>query len=301
MSVVEQLQTAAAAAATSVAPATVTIGRDGGRGLGVVTAPGVVVTNAHNLRGRQVTVTFADGRRETGEVRGVDSDGDVAVVAVDTGTTPAVSWSETAPVVGTPVWTVTRTPHGGVRVTSGTVSAVGQPFRGPGGRLIAASVEHTAPLARGSSGGALVDADGAVLGLNTHRLGDGFYLALPTDAALRTRLEHLASGQSPSRRRLGVALAPAHAARRLRAAVGLPERDGLLVRGVEDGSPAATADIRRGDLIVSVDDATIATADDLFSALDTTATRLRIVVVRGDVEVTTEVDFATSEPDASAG
>jgi serine protease Do len=162
-------------------------------------------------------------------------------------------------------------------------------------------VEHTAPLARGSSGGALVDADGAVLGLNTHRLGDGFYLALPTDAALRTRLEHLASGQSPSRRRLGVALAPAHAARRLRAAVGLPERDGLLVRGVEDGSPAATADIRRGDLIVSVDDATIATADDLFSALDTTATRLRIVVVRGDVEVTTEVDFATSEPDASAG
>ena len=66
----------------------------------------------------------------------------------------------------------------------------------------------------------------------------GLLLALPADAALRARVEALGRGEAPQRPRLGVALAPPRAARRLRAAVGLPERDGLLVRGVESDSPA---------------------------------------------------------------
>jgi serine protease Do len=292
MSVLDELQTAAAAVTEAVAPATVRIGRDGGRGLGLVTAPGVVVTNAHNLRGRQVTVTFSDGRSAAGEVRAVDGDGDVAVVAVDTAAAAPVQWSATEPAVGMPVWTVTLTPTGATRVTAGAISALGRPFRGPGGRLIAASLEHTAPLARGSSGGALVDAEGRVVGLNTHRLGDGFYLALPTDAALQARIDRLVAGESPVRRRLGVALAPAHAAQRLRAAVGLPARDGLLVRGVEDGSPAAVAGLRSGDLIVEVGGRPIATADDLFGALEVTEPHLTVVVARGGDEVTADVDFA---------
>jgi serine protease Do len=297
MSLLDELQQAAVVVTEAVAPATVRIGRDGGRGLGVVTAPGVVVTNAHNLRGRQVTVTFSDGRHAVGEVRAVDSDGDVAVVAVETETAAPVTWSSVEPAVGRAVWTVTLTPTGATRVTSGMISAVGRPFRGPGGRLIAASLEHTAPLARGSSGGALVDADGKVVGLNTHRLGDGFYLALPTDAALQGRIDRLIAGESPVRRRLGVALAPAHAAKRLRAAVGLPERDGLLIRGVEEGSPAAAAGLRSGDLIVEVGGRPVATPDDLFAALEVTETHLSVVVARGGDEVTVDVDFT---PPASA-
>ena len=299
MSVLEELQEAAAAAGAAVGPATVRIGRDGGRGLGLVTAPGVVVTNAHNLRGRQVTVTFADGRSATGDVRAVDADGDVAVVAVKTGTAPPVRWSDRVASIGMPVWTVTLAAAGSTRVTAGAVSAVGRPFHGPGGRLIAASVEHTAPLARGSSGGALVDAAGAVVGLNTHRLGDGFYLALPADADLQARIDRLAGGQSPVRRRLGVALAPAPAARRLRAAVGLPERDGLLVRGVEDAGPAAVAGIRTGDLIVEVAGRPIATPDDLFAALESDDDRLPVVVARGGDEVTVVVDFAPADASTS--
>jgi serine protease Do len=196
------------------------------------------------------------------------------------------------------VWTVTLTPGGGTRVTGGTVSSVGRPFRGPGGRLIAGSLEHTAPLARGSSGGALVDTEGHVVGLNTHRLGDGFYLALPADADLQGRIERLASGHSPVRRRLGVALAPAHAARRLRAAVGLPERDGLLVRAVEDASPAAAAGLHTGDLIVGVAGRSIVTADDLFAALDTSELRVEVVVARGGEDVTVVVDFTPTAPTA---
>ena len=69
----------------------------------------------------------------------------------------------------------------------------------------------------------------------------GLILALPADAALQRRVEALAAGEAEARPRLGVALAPARAARRMRSAVGLPERDGLLVRAVVDDSPAATA------------------------------------------------------------
>ena len=75
--------------------------------------------------------------------------------------------------------------HGAGRVTFGLVTTAGESFRGPRGRRIAGSVEHSAPLARGSSGGPLVDPAGNLVGLNTNRVGEGFYLALPADSALR--------------------------------------------------------------------------------------------------------------------
>ena len=111
----------------------------------------------------------------------------------------------------------------GLRVSFGTVSGVGRTFRGPRGRRIAGALEHTAPLGRGSSGGPLVDAEGRLVGINTHRLGEGFYLALPAGAALKTRVDALARGESASRVQLGVGLAPSHVARRLRRSVGLPD------------------------------------------------------------------------------
>jgi serine protease Do len=292
MSMIEELQAAASAVSMSVGPATVRIGRDGGRGAGVVTADGVVVTNAHNLRGPRVTITFADGRTVRGDVRGVDADGDLTVIAADTAGVTPVAWADADAVLGTPVWAVTLPASGGTRVTLGTVSAVGRAFRGPQGRRIAGSVEHTAPLARGSSGGPLVDAAGHLVGVNTHRLGDGFYLALPADADLKRRIDELARGEAPSRRRLGVALAPAHVTQRLRAAVGLPERDGLLVRGVEDDSPAGLAGLRRGDLIVAIGDRPVTGSDDLFAALDTGAESLSVTIVRGTDELTVVVSFA---------
>ena len=172
----------------------------------MVVADGLVLTNAHNLRGDEVTVRFADGRATRGTVKGVDPDGDLAVVAVDTtGATP-IAWAatdEAALGVGTAVFAAAATTGGGIRVTFGLVSAVSRAFRGPGGRRISGSVEHTAPLAPGSSGSAIVDATGALLGLNTNRIGEGFYLALPADAALRARVDALGRGESVERPRLG--------------------------------------------------------------------------------------------------
>ncbi len=289
MSLIDDLQGAIQGAAASAGPSVVGIGRHQ-RGSGVVVADGRVLTNAHNLRGDEVTVTFADGRSTVGNVVGVDHDGDLAVISVDTTGAPAIAWAADASVsVGAVVFGLAASRSGGTRVTLGTVSAVGRAFRGPGGRRISGSIEHTAPLASGSSGGALLDGSGKLIGLNTNRIGEGFYLALPADAALRERVDSLASGTSVERPRLGIAIAPAFVARKMRRSVGLPDRDGLLVRGVEDDSPAARAGITRGDLIVSVAGKPVTDADELLDAIAAAKQPYEILVVRGADEVTVKV------------
>src|ERR1700719_737161 len=76
------------------------IGQRWGAGSGIVLGAGQVLTNAHNVRGDQVTVTFADGRTAEGSVAGRDVDGDLAVIQADTGQAPALPWATTAPAIG---------------------------------------------------------------------------------------------------------------------------------------------------------------------------------------------------------
>jgi serine protease Do len=296
MSAVDEIGAAAKNVAAVVGPAVVRVGRGGGRGCGVVVEDGVVVTNAHNVRGDELTVTFADGRTAVGTVAGVDVDGDLAVVRVETDGTPSAPWRDRAVETGDVVFAVTRSAAGGTRVTFGLVSATERAFRGPRGRRITGSVEHTAPAARGSSGGPIVDANGNVVGINTNRLPGGFYLALPTDSDLRARITSLTAGESPTTPRLGVGLAPPAVARKLRASVGLPPRDGLLVRVVEENGPAAAAGIRVGDLVAAADGQSLSSIDDLFEALDAASGNgaVSLTIVRGVDELEVRVTFATN-------
>jgi serine protease Do len=289
MTVIEEIGAAVGAVAAAVDRSVVGIGRNG-RGSGVVVGDGQVLTNAHNLRGSEVTATFGDGRSTRGPVTGVDADGDLAIIAVDTGGASPIEWADgDALTIGSPVFGAAATPGGGLRVTFGLVSAVERAFRGPGGRRISGSIEHTAPLAPGSSGGPLLDAAGRMVGLDTNRIGEGFYLALPADASLRARIEALGRGESTQRVRLGVAVAPSHVARRLRRSVGLPDRPGVLVRGVEEESLAAAAGVEPGDLIVSAADRPIADADDLHDALGVLERPFTLGLVRGTEERTVTV------------
>lgn len=277
-----------------VGPVVVGVGHHRGTGSGIVVAEGQVVTNAHNVRADTVPVRLADGSRRDGTVVAADPDSDLAVVQVDTGDAAPVEWDTNAtPRIGTAVFALSRSRSGSAtRVTFGTVAAVGRGFRGPRNRPITGAFEHTAPLARGASGGPVVTAAGTLLGINTHRLGEGFYLALPANATLRERIDGLAAGQAPRPRQLGVALAPPHVARRLRGAVGLPERHGLLVQQVFDDTPAAAANVRRGDLIVTVDGADATTIDALYTALAKQEPTMALGVVRGTEEFEITIHFA---------
>ncbi|HEY5487017.1 MAG TPA: trypsin-like peptidase domain-containing protein [Candidatus Limnocylindrales bacterium] len=291
MSALDELQQAVARIGEAAAPGVVGIGGLWRRGSGVIVGPNRVLTNAHNVHGDEATCVFADGRQARGRLLGVDMDGDLAILEVDTGAAAPLAWAPAAdPAVGTVVFAVASASSGGVRTTFGLVSGRERSFRGPGGRLIGGSIEHTAPLASGSSGSPILDAEGRLLGLNTQRLGEGFYLALPADASLRARIDALGRGESTVRPRLGIAVAPSHVARHLRRAVGLPDRDGVLVRGVEEGSPAEEAGIREGDLIVSAAGAPISDPDEFHEALEKAGTgKLSVGLVRGVEELTVDV------------
>jgi serine protease Do len=295
MSLLTELEGSVRQAAERTGPAVVGIGRGWGVGSGVVFAPGRVLTNAHNLRHDEVTVTFGDGRRESGRVAASDAEIDLAVIEVDTGEIEPVQWAPDGAdtTLGRAVLALSNPGGRGLRVTPGFVSSATRSFRGPRGRRIAGAIEHTAPLPRGSSGGPLIDAEGNLLGINSVRVDGGLILAIPADTAVRERVEALGRGERPKTTRLGVAIAPPRVARRLRRAVGLPERDGLLVRGVEEGSPAATAGIERGDLIAAAGGKELDRIDVLYEALEAARAEgtLELTIVRGADERTVTVSL----------
>ncbi|HSB85195.1 MAG TPA: S1C family serine protease [Ilumatobacteraceae bacterium] len=290
MAISDDLSSAARTVLVRTGPSVVSIGTDG-RGSGIVIAPGKVLTNSHNLRDRTTLVTFADGRAAQGSVSGVDDDGDVVVLDVDTESAPAITWAETVPAAGEIVFALSR---GGqrARISFGMVSSADVAFHGPRGRQVQGGVEHTAPLPRGSSGGPITDAQGRVVGVNTHRTGRGFYVARPIDDVLRSTIGDLAAGKSVVRPRLGIALAPPHIAARLRASVGLPGREGLLVRGVEAEGRAAAAGIAEGDLLVAAGDTPLTSIDALHDAVAAAGDSMTLTVVRGTEERTVVIDLS---------
>jgi S1-C subfamily serine protease len=276
----QDLSDAVASVAGRAGPAVVGLGRGWSVGSGFVLEPGRVVVSAHSLRRDEPSIVFDGGRVEDGRVAGADSDLGLAVVEVDTADAPALEWAEDAePSIGTAVVALGNPGGRGLRATLGFVSSAGRTYRGPRGRRFPGAIEHTAPLPRGSSAGPLVDPEGRLLGINAMRLHGGLILALPADANVRGRLEALARGEIPTPRRLGVAIAPPRAARRLRRAVGLPERDGLLVRAV-----------------VSAGGRDVDGIDALNAALDAVGEdgRLELGVVRGAEDRTLTVSFSAA-------
>lgn len=287
----QDIEQAVTTATTAVADAVVTIGR----GSGLVVADGRVVTNAHNLHAEEVHVRFADDRVESGRVAGADVDGDLAVVEVDTGGAPSVTTADGPARLGQPVVALARPRHRGLVATVGTVAVVDARFRGPRGALVTGAFEHTARMPRGSSGGPVLDTAGRLVGIDTHRRRDGFYVAVAAGTALAGRLDDLAEGRVSPRARLGVAVAPPHVARRLRGAVGLPDRDGVLVREVEPDGPADRAGIASGDLVVAVAGQPVRSVDDLHAALADATDAIEVTVVRGVDERTVTVDVLADE------
>lgn len=291
MPVMQDIQDGVRAVASSVGPSVVGILGRRSAGSGVVIGPDRILTNAHNVWAEELGVVLSDSTEVRGRAVAVDADADLAVIEADTRGATAIGWNEASVDIGAAVFAVANPGGRGLRVTFGLVSGTQREFRGPRGRRIRGSIEHTAPLLPGSSGGPVVDASGKLVGINTHRIGEGFYLAIPADDALRQRVDSLGKGEAPRRRRLGVAVAPAGVGRRLRRAVGLPEADGVLVRGVEEDSAAARAGVKEGDLITSVGGRVVASPDDLLEAIEGGEGTIELGVLRGVEEVRANVTW----------
>jgi serine protease Do len=258
------------------------------RGSGVVVADGRVAVLAHSLAEDRVEVVFAEDRSAEGVLVGVDRRRGIAVLEVATNDAPVVRWSQSPPEIGDAVFALGN-PGSGLRVTEGRVSAAPLTVRGRYGRPLEGVIEHTAPLPRGAGGGPLVDPTGAVLGVNALRTDPGFLLALPA-AVVAPAVDRLLEGRASSGY-LGLALVPPRASRRMRAAVGLPGSEGLLVRRVEAGAPAERAGVLAGDLLVGVEHTEVKDLDDVFRALDAADGPVPIRLLRGSerVELTVEL------------
>jgi serine protease Do len=299
-----ELAEAAAAVRDGALPAVVGIGNRWPSGSGIVFGEGLVVTSAHNVHSATPEVHFADGSRREATAVTVDFAGDLAVLKVPTAGAPLMKWAKGDPQLGTPIFAAANPGGRGLRLSFGVVSAQERDFRGPGGHPITDSFEHTAPLPHGSSGGPVLTLSGELLGINTKRLGEGFYAALQADEALLARVETLGKGEAVARPYLGVGLLPGEVARRLRSAVGLPERNGVLVQHLDEEGPAARAGVLKGDLLTKAGGAELSKASDLHRALASSqpGDQIHLELVRGAEERQLEVTLGTApEPEAWEG
>ena len=281
------------AVAGSAGRSVVGLGGHWGMGSGVVLDDQLVLTSAHNVSPERATVTFLDGRVEQARVLGIDVDADLALLSLDTGDVEAITWpaEDGVPSIGAPVVGLANPGGRGLRATLGFVASAARSFRGPRGRRLAGGFEHTALAPPGASGGPVVDLDGRLVGINTRRLGRGFYLAQAATTGMRDAVTALRSGDSIEPRRLGVGLAPVEVTRRLRRSMGLDEVDGLLVRLVEEGSPADVAGVREGDVLVSAGDQTTSDVDDLHRVLAADGEPLDLGLVRVNDRLTVTARF----------
>jgi serine protease Do len=256
---------------------------------GFVVADDRVLTSAHRVGDGEIAVHLADGESRAGTVAAVDRELGLAAIGVETEGLEALAWADADPVVGGAVVALAKPGARGLRASLGFVVAAGRSIRGPRGRRIDGAIEHSATLPRGAAGGPLLSADGRLVGINILRVEGGLILALGT--SVRARVERLARGERTEPRYLGVAVAPPRVARRLQRALGLPERSGVLVRAVQEGTPADRAGLERGDLIVAAAGDEIEGIDALHQAVAAAAGPLALTVVRGTDERQLEVEL----------
>lgn len=264
-----------------------------GLGSGVIIdASGLIVTNDHVIRGAsEIHVVLADGRQVDAEVIGSDSDTDLAVLKINTkgplpfaklGTSSDLMIGESVIAIGSPLG-LKKT------VTVGVVSALGRSIRNDD-RVFNDFIQTDASINPGNSGGPLLNIDGEVIGINSAIIASaqniGF--AIPADKVQRIVTELTQYGKvRPSWVGLDVQPLSVELSRRL----GWDRTFGAVVSAVEEGSPAASAGVQRGDVVMQVGTTQVENADDLRSRLRnaTAKSPVSLKIFRNGVELTLSV------------
>jgi len=242
---------------------------------------GLIVTAHHVVeRDDQISVGLADGRSAAATLVGRDPTTDLAVLQSDEKDLAPATWAEPDRLkVGHLVLALGR-PGKTVQATLGIVSALGGGWRTRGGGQIDRYLQTDVVMYPGFSGGPLVNAAGAVVGINTSALLRGTSLALPTTTVRRV-IEDLVAHGKVRRGYLGVGTQPARLSEGLAKQLG--QETGLLLVSVEPGSPAEQGGLFMGDTIVAFDGQAVRHHDDLLGHLagDRVGASLPVRIVRG--------------------
>jgi S1-C subfamily serine protease len=262
-----------------------------GTGSGVIFAPdGYLITNSHVVAGAtKLSASLTDGQRFDARLIGDDPATDLAVLRLEaTGLPHARFGSSSRLRVGQLVVAIGNPLGFQATVTAGIVSALGRTLRSPSGRLIESVIQTDAPLNPGNSGGALVDGQGRVIGVNTAMIGQaqGLCFAIGVDTVVDVTARLMRDGRV-RRAKLGLGgqttLLDARLATRLKRQGGTA----VLVSEVTDGGAAARAGVAAGDVILEFTGAPVFTVDDLHRLLTAEiaeADTALVVIRRGKIE-----------------
>jgi putative serine protease PepD len=270
----------------------------------VISKDGYLVTNAHVVEGTSnPTVKVGDAPAVTAKVVGVDLSTDVALLKIPVGSTSlkTLTLADSSAVnVGDPVYAIGN-PFGLDRtLTTGVVSALQRSIDAPNGYAISNVIQTDAALNPGNSGGPLLDAAGAVIGINSQiespstsssgqGQNSGIGFAVPSDTVKRVIAQLRATGKA-THAFLGVSLADA------------ANDGGATVGALTSGGPAEQAGLQRGDLVTAVDGHAVQTAQDLTSEVDAKAPgdTMRLTLKRGGSVQVIAVKLGTRPQTAAA-
>jgi S1-C subfamily serine protease len=271
-------------------------GREGGgSGSGfVITPDGFILTNSHVVHGAEkIEVTLADGRRPDAHLIGSDPDTDLAVIRIYAPSLKAVTLGDSNQLRVGQLAIAIGNPYGfQYTVTAGVVSALGRSFRASSGRLMDNIIQTDAALNPGNSGGPLVNSRGEVIGVNTAVIlpAQGLCFAIAINTAKHVAAWLIKEGRI-RRSYLGVGGQTAKLHRRLVRHYKLPVESGMLIVGVEPGSPASRTGLREGDIVVEFNGHPIAGIDELHKNLTgmQVGERLPITILRQTEKLDLEI------------
>lgn len=256
---------------------------------GIAWAPGIIVTAHHVIESDdEIRVTTPAGVEVAATLAGRDPGSDIAVLRVDAALTPA-TLADGAARPGQIAFAVGRPEIASHSASFGVISGIAGAWRTFLGGQVSGVVRSDVTFLPGFSGGPLIDASGAVVGMNTSGLGRGQGITIPA-ADVGRIVEAILSGAGVRRGYLGIGTQLAGLPASLSAKAGGQET-ALLIVSVEEGSPADSAGVLLGDVLIGFNDQTVGSTEDLLGALgsDTVGQSVTLQLLRGGEPVSVAV------------
>lgn len=258
---------------------------------GVQFAPGLVLTASHAVeRDDNLSIVRPDGSEVAASLAGRDPSSDLAVLRMEQAGGATAERALQNARVGQLVLALGRPSPGGIEASLGVISAVGGPVRMQRGGLLESYIRTDTIPYPGFSGGPLIDVSGQVLGINTSGLAHGAAITIPAGVAW-TVAEALGQHGRVRRGYLGVRSQPVQLPAAVQQALGREQSIGLLLVGVDDGSPAASGGLMLGDILVALAGQPVEDPDSLVGMLagSLVGTPVAVHVVRGGQPLTQTV------------